>query len=129
MNSHQRRVLHRKYSRRGPPPAGLVQLSTLPSETWVGRTVYHPMCQQEDRPYWRLLDAPELLRVESRVWWHVYRYDVGVVTKWVSKATTPEFGGHLWDDERAVFFLPDNTQTTTWDGLRYPDWNLWTENR
>lgn len=63
------------------------------------------------------------------MWWHVYNYDVGVVTQVVTRATHPDFDGHLWENERAVFFRPDITTSVDWVGLRYPDWNLWTENR
>ena len=60
-----------------PPPAALVCLTSLPRETWLGTTVYHPMSQRGGVPYWRELDAPPLYPGEERS--EAYRYDVGVV--------------------------------------------------
>ena len=39
------------------PPEGLVPLDTLPRNTWVGRSIYHPMMQARGVPYWRESDG------------------------------------------------------------------------
>lgn len=36
------------------PPFLLVQLSTLPRETWSGRAVFHPMEQRGNEPVWEM---------------------------------------------------------------------------
>ena len=81
-----------------PIPLKLVQLNTLPRDTWVGRAVFHPLAQMGTRANW-------------------HRYEVGVVT-----AIEPD--SDFKDMERCRYILADfNSQS---DCLSYPPYNLWT---
>lgn len=99
------------------PPEGLVQLSTLPRESWKGREVYHPMCQLGDEPFWREVDYPEIVRSEddtSEEW----RYDRGIVQSFIRGDEL--FKNPAWSDHWRVFFLTDETT------FEYDSTNLWT---
>lgn len=98
-----------------PFPFGLVQLSTFPRETWIGRAVLHPASQVGTSPYWREEDCPyyDPEGGDTPGW----GYDVGIVTGWEA---------NNWREE------PDNpaahevTFLTGMGGsLHYGAYNLW----
>lgn len=108
-----------------PPPRGLVLLSLLPMDTWVGRSIYHPLCQQGTRPYWRDADMPEVQRdpdltpSESVL----YCYDTGIVVD-VVPAESLYGEGARGEPDRAFFKRPGDP--AKWHGLQYSVDNLWT---
>ena len=102
----------------GSPPFELIQLSLLPSETWKGRAVFHPMEQGLNGPLWEMSeeDFAENLREypeDDRDWQRRTDYDVGVVLDWEPDPT--------FADEVRVQFVMDSGCT-----LRYASSNLWT---
>jgi hypothetical protein len=99
---------------RNMPPAGLVQLSTLPPDTWRGRLVFHPMTQICGVPYWREADVPkDHPRVMDPGEQQLYLYDTGVVL-------SHDPGHYLGRPE--VTFRLWGTQMST---LHYGAHNLW----
>jgi hypothetical protein len=106
------------------PPDGLVQLDSLPRETWVGRSIFHPMSQMGGVPHWREADVPEPMRDPDDESPEVYMYDVGVVTEFMSDQ---EFYGELgWKPETQQVWFKDPADKGDWKGLHYPDYNVWT---
>jgi len=78
---------------------GLVQLNSLPQQTWVGRRVLHPMEQWSNNPNWNI-DRP----------------DQGIIVDW-------ELDDRWGLSQYEVYFAVDG-----WDGfaLHYKSTNLWT---
>lgn len=102
------------------PPFDLVQLSTLPQETWKGRAVFHPMEQGADGPVWEmseedfqenLLTFPE----DYRYWQTRADYDVGVVLSWEPDLLFRDLGLI-----RVCFVMASGSK------LSYCSTNLWT---
>lgn len=59
-------------------PFDLVQLSTFPRETWIGRAVMCPGSQVGDTPHWLAEDCPFYQPDEEPG----PAYDVGIVVSW-----------------------------------------------
>lgn len=103
----------------GEPPFDLVQLSTLPQETWKGRAVFHPM-EQGQLPVWEMSeeDFQEHLSTfaeDDRSWQTRADYDTGVVLDWEPDPHFADMG------IIRVRFVMDSGST-----LRYSSNNLWT---
>ena len=108
-----------------PPIERLVQLSTLPRETWLGREVWHPFSQVGDQAHWRAADEPESYREAGLTDKELleWSYDRGTVVRYVSAL---KFYGEGWIGWR-VFFKADPDDGLRWGGLQYDACNLWTE--
>jgi hypothetical protein len=63
---------------RPKPPENLIMISSIPMEQWIGKKVYHPMCQIGKVPYWREEDVPQPFN-DSEDEGKGYVYDVGIV--------------------------------------------------
>lgn len=103
----------------GKPPFDLVQLSTLPVDTWLGRAVFHPMEQRGDEAIWLISDEDreDARKVGSPIPDDEDTcYDVGVVKEW-------------WEDEHFAD-IPGSTRvqfvTACGSSLHYASTNLWT---
>lgn len=106
------------------PPDGLVQLSTLPRDTWVGRSIFHPMQQAGGVPYWRPKGAPRIFHDED-VDPERYDYDVGVVVKFILSEEFYKDGVN--DDDHYQVWFKEPSDKNEWDGLHYGADNCWTK--
>jgi hypothetical protein len=109
---------------RGAPPFDLVQLSSLPEETWLGRAVFHPLEQRGDDDgnvvaIWTLTDEDREIAaffgdpVSEDAW--DTEYDVGVVKEWEPDPDFADLGV-----VRVTFVM------CAGHVLRYASTNLWT---
>lgn len=102
------------------PPFDLVQLSTLPQETWKGRAVFHPMEQGAGGPVWEMSEEDFAERLsefveDDRSWQTRADYDAGVVLDWEPDQHFADMG------VIRVRFVMASGST-----LRYSSDNLWT---
>ena len=106
------------------PPEGLVPLSALPRDTWVGRSIYHPMMQAGGVPYWRESDAPEIFKDEETENPEEFFYDVGVVTKYM--LSSEFYGDDVCGPGHYQVWFKEPSDKPEWGGLHYGADNCWT---